>query len=139
MKTTNEIQQQIIEDFSLFEDWMSKYEYIIDLGKRLEPMPEKFKTDEYLVKGCASKAWIYPEYKDGKLHFYADGDAVISKGFLYLLLQVFNNRTPQEILDTQLFFIEKIGLKEHLSPTRVNGLISAIEQIKKIAEKYKNN
>ncbi len=136
MKTMDEIQQEIIEEFSLFEDWMSKYEYIIDLGKKLEPMPEEYKTDEYLIKGCASRAWLYPKFKDGKIHFYADGDAIISKGFLYLILRVVNDRTPEEILNNDLYFIDKIGLSAHLSPTRANGLAATLNYIKKYAQQF---
>ncbi len=131
-------QRAIVDDFSLFEDWMSRYEYIIDLGKKLEPLDEKYKTRENLVEGCVSQAWIVADLRDGKLHYRGDGDAIITKGLLYLLLQVVNDLSPEEITDAQIDFVKDIGLTTHLSPSRTNGLIAMIQRIKEIANKYKN-
>jgi len=128
--TINEIQDEIIEEFSMFEDWMERYDYIIDLGKSLPEMDEKLKTDENLIRGCQSKVWLYAEMEGDKILFKADGDAILTKGIVALLLQVFSNQTPKDILDSELYFIDKIGLKEHLSPTRANGLVSMVKQFK---------
>ncbi|RUA12123.1 MAG: SufE family protein [Flavobacteriia bacterium] len=128
--TINEIQDEIIEEFSMFEDWMERYDYIIELGKSLPEMDEKLKTDENLIRGCQSKVWLYAELKGDKIIFKADGDAILTKGIVALLLQVFSEQTPKDILDSELYFIDKIGLKEHLSPTRANGLVSMVKQFK---------
>ncbi len=137
MSDINKIQDEIIDEFSLFEDWMSKYEYIIDLGKKLEPLPAELKTPENLVTGCQSQAWIVADYKDGKMYYRADGDAVISKGLLYLILRVVNGQKPEDIANADFYFIREIGLDQNLSPSRSNGLNSMIERIKHLAEKYK--
>jgi cysteine desulfuration protein SufE len=131
--TIKEKEQEIIEEFSMFDDWMQKYEHIIELGKELPLIDEQFKTDDYIIKGCQSKVWLNAEMKDGKVFYSADSDAIITKGIISLLLRVFNNQTPQEIISAELNFIDEIGLKEHLSPTRSNGLLSMIKQIKTYA------
>ena len=128
--TINEIQDQIIEDFSFFDDWMEKYEYIIDLGKSLPLIDGTYKTEENLIKGCQSRVWLHAEKLDNKVVFTADSDAVITKGIIGLLVQVLNNQSGQEIAESELYFIDKIGLKEHLSPTRSNGLLSMVKQMK---------
>ena len=128
--TINEIQDQIIEDFSFFDDWMEKYEYIIDLGKKLPLIDEKYKVDENLIKGCQSRVWLHADSIDSKIKFTADSDAVITKGIIGLLVQVMNNQSAQDIAKSDLYFIDKIGLKEHLSPTRSNGLVSMVKQMK---------
>ncbi len=138
MSEIKERQQRIVEDFSLFEDWMSRYEYIIDLGKNLEPLDDKYKTQENLVEGCTSRAWVIGELKDGKLFYKGDGEAIITKGLLYLIFQVVNGLTPEEIADAEIDFVKEIGLTTHLSPTRTNGLLSMIQRIKDIAKQYKN-
>ena len=131
-----EIQNEIIDEFSMFEDWMEKYEYIIELGKSLQLIDEKFKSDDNLIKGCQSKVWIHADLHNGKIEFKADSDAILTKGIVALLLRVFSGQKPKDILDTELFFIDEIGLKEHLSPTRANGLVSMIKQIKLYALAY---
>ncbi|MBE8721344.1 SufE family protein [Sphingobacterium pedocola] len=128
--TINEIQDELIEDFSFYQDWMEKYEYIIQLGKELPLIKEEYKQDQFIIKGCQSKVWLYPELKDGKLYFTADSDAVITKGLVSLMVKVLSGHTPKEIVDTELYFIDNIGLKEHLSPTRANGLLSMVKQMK---------
>ncbi len=128
-----EAEQQVIEDFSSFDEWLDKYEYLIDLGKNLEPYPEEKKTSDKLIKGCQSKVWLDYEMKDGRLYFSADSDALITKGIISLLVSVYSSRTPSEILSSDFSFIEKIGLKENLSLTRANGLVSMIETIKRVA------
>ena len=130
------IQQEIISEFSAFEDWMDKYAYLIELGNELKPLNEQYKTDQNLIKGCQSQVWLNAEYKDGLLYFEGDSDALIVKGLVALLLRVVSNRTPKEILDNELFFVDEIGLKQHLSPTRSNGLLSMIKQIKLYAVAY---
>ncbi|NOR28790.1 MAG: SufE family protein [Lutibacter sp.] len=136
--TIKEIQEEIIDEFSMFDDWMERYEYIIDLGKSLPLIDESFKIDENLIVGCQSKVWLHSEIKDKKINFTADSDAILTKGIVAILLRVFNNQNPKDILDTDLYFIDKIGLKEHLSPTRANGLVSMIKQIKLYALAYKS-
>jgi cysteine desulfuration protein SufE len=131
--TTKQLERDIIEEFSMFDDWMQKYEHIIELGKELPLIDEKFKTDDYIIKGCQSKVWLNAEMKDGKVIYSADSDAIITKGIISLLLRVFNNQSPQEIISAELTFIDEIGLKEHLSPTRSNGLLSMVKQIKTYA------
>jgi len=128
--TINEIQDELIEDFAFFTDWMEKYEYIIQLGKEVPLMDEQYKTDEYIIKGCQSKVWLFPEIKDGKVYFTADSDAIITKGLVSLMVKVLSGHTAKEIVDADLYFVDKIGLKEHLSPTRANGLLSMIKQMK---------
>lgn len=125
-ETIDQIQNQIIEDFQWLPDWESKYEYIIDLGKKLPLIDPKYKTDQFLVKGCQSKVWLYCELQQGKVIYYADSDAVITKGIIALLIKVLSYQTPQDIAKANLYFIDKIGLSEHLSPTRANGLKSMI-------------
>ena len=132
--TLEEKKQQIIEEFSLYDEWLDKYEYLIELGKALEPFPEEKKTEDRLIKGCQSRVWLDYELKDGKLYFRADSDAIITKGIISLLVSVYSGRTPQEIAADDFAFVAEIGLKENLSPTRANGLVSMIETIKKTAE-----
>jgi len=131
--TIQETQQEIIEEFALFDEWMDKYEHIIELGKDLPLIDEQYKTDENLIKGCQSKVWLHAALKDGKIIFTADSDAIITKGIVGLVIRVFSNHTPQEIIDADLFFIDQIGLQEHLSPTRSNGLLSMLKQIRMYA------
>ena len=131
--TIKEIQEEIIDEFSMFEDWMERYEYIIDLGKSLPIINENNKLDENLIKGCQSKVWMYSEVEENKIVFTADSDAILTKGIVALLLRVFSEQTPQAILDADSTFIDEIGLKEHLSPTRANGLVSMVKQIKMYA------
>lgn len=133
----NEIQDEIIEEFSLFDDWMDKYQYLIDLSKNLPVIDEQYKQEKYLIKGCQSQVWLFAEMKDGKVFFTADSDAIITKGIISLLIRVMSGQTPQDILDCDLHFIEKIGLKENLSPTRSNGLLSMIKQMKIYALAFK--
>ena len=136
--TIKEIQEEIIEDFELFEDWMQRYEYIIETGKSLPGISEANKTEDNLIKGCQSKVWLHADFIDDKVLFSADSDAILTKGIISLLLRVFNERSPQEILDAEPYFIDEIGLKEHLSPTRANGLLSMVKQIKLFALAYKS-
>ncbi len=136
--TIEEAQQEIIDDFAFFDDWMDKYEHIIELGKDLPPIADQYKTDENLIKGCQSRVWLHAENKDGKIFFTADSDAIIAKGIIALLLKVFSGHTPEEILQADTDFINQIGLQEHLSPTRSNGLVSMIKQIKNYALALKN-
>ena len=132
--TLQEKKQQVIEDFSLYDEWLDKYEYLIELGKALEPFPEEKKTEDRLIKGCQSRVWLDSEVRDGKLFFTADSDAIITKGIISLLIGVYSGRTPEEIAADNFGFVGEIGLKENLSPTRANGLVSMIETIKKQAE-----
>jgi len=134
--TISEIQQEIIEEFSVYDDWMDKYGYLIELGNELKDLDPKEKTDEFLIRGCQSRVWLISDFVDGKIVFRAESDAVIVKGMVALLLRVVSNRTPKEILDNELFFVDEIGLKQHLSPTRSNGLLSMIKQIKLYAVAY---
>ena len=138
MSTINEIQDEIVEDFSMFEDWNDKYEYLIDYGKSLPLIDQKYKTEEYLIHGCQSRVWLFGEVKDGILNFKADSEAIITKGIVGLLIKVLSGHSPQEIIDSDLYFLRKIGLQEHLSPTRANGLVSMIKQIKTYAVAYNN-
>lgn len=131
-----EVENEIIEEFSVFEDWMDKYEYIIELGKSVPMIEETQKTEANLIKGCQSRVWLSSEYRDGKIFFAADSDAIITKGIISLLVRVFNGRTPHEILSSDFSFVEKIGLKDNLSPTRANGLVSMIKQIQNYAVAY---
>ena len=125
-----EVQNEIVEEFSLFEDWMQRYEYMIELGKSIELIDPSNKIDSNLIKGCQSKLWLHAELKENKLIFKADSEAIITKGIAAVLLRVFSNQTPKNIIEAKLEFIDKIGLKEHLSPTRSNGLLSMVKQIK---------
>lgn len=127
--TINEIQDNVIEEFSAFDDWMDKYALLIDLGNSLPVLEEKYKTESNLIEGCQSRVWLQADYVDGKIIFKGDSDAVIVKGIVSLLINVLSDHTPQEILDAELYFIEKIGLKEHLSPTRSNGLVAMVKQM----------
>ncbi|GGD21949.1 SufE family protein [Flavobacterium orientale] len=131
--TIEEIQHEIVDEFSMFDDWMQRYEYIIELGKSLPIIDEKFKTEENIIKGCQSKVWVHGEEKDGKIIFTADSDAILTKGIIAVLIRVFSNQKPAAILNATTDFIDEIGLKEHLSPTRANGLVSMIKQIKMYA------
>ncbi|MFN0728607.1 SufE family protein [Polaribacter gochangensis] len=131
--TIKEIQEEIIDEFSMFDDWMERYEYIIDLGKSLPLIDAAYKLDENLIKGCQSKVWLHSEIQNEKLVFTADSDAILTKGIVALLLRVFSNQKAEEILNSDTRFIDEIGLKEHLSPTRANGLVSMIKQIKMYA------
>ena len=128
--TINEIQDEIIEEFSGFDDWMDKYQLLIDLGNELAPLEEKYKTEQNLIDGCQSRVWLVADFYDGKIHFTAESDALIVKGIVSLLIRVLSDHTPQEILDANLYFIEQIGLKEHLSPTRSNGLVAMVKQMR---------
>ena len=136
MNSINEIQDEVIEEFSDFEDWMDKYQMLIDLGNDLDALDEKYKNEQNLIDGCQSRVWLQCDNIDGKLVFTADSDALIVKGIIALLIRVVSNHTPQEILDADLYFIEKIGLREHLSPTRSNGLLAMVKQIKAYALAY---
>jgi cysteine desulfuration protein SufE len=131
--TIKEIQEEIIDEFSMFDDWMERYEYIIDLGKSLPIIEEKNKLDENLIKGCQSKVWLYSEIENERIQFSADSDAILTKGIVALLLRVYSSQKPKEILAADTDFIDQIGLKEHLSPTRANGLVSMLKQIKMYA------
>jgi len=128
--TIQESQEEIVEEFALFDEWMDKYEHIIELGKDLPIIEEQFKTEDNLIKGCQSRVWLHADLDGGNIVFTADSDAIITKGIIALVIRVFSNHTPKEIAQSELFFIDKIGLKEHLSPTRSNGLVSMIKQIK---------
>ena len=131
--TINERQDEIIEEFSGFDDWMDKYQLLIDLGNEQEPLDKKYKVESNLIDGCQSRVWLQADYIDGKIHFQAESDALIVKGIVALLIRVLNDSTPQEILDADLHFIEEIGLKEHLSPTRSNGLLAMVKQMRMYA------
>ena len=135
--TINELQDEVIEEFSDFEDWMDKYQLLIDLGNDLEPLDEKYKTESNLIEGCQSRGWVQADYEDGKLVFKAESDALIVKGIIALLIRVLSGHTPQEILDSELYFIDAIGLKDHLSPTRSNGLLAMVKQIRMYALAFK--
>ena len=131
--TINERQDEIIEEFQDFDDWMDKYQLLIDLGNEQEPLDEKYKTESNLIDGCQSRVWLQADYEDGKIRFTAESDALIVKGIVALLIRVLSDSTPQEILDADLYFIEQIGLKEHLSPTRSNGLLAMVKQMRMYA------
>ncbi len=131
--TINELQDNVIEEFSAFDDWMDKYALLIDLGNSLPPLEEKYKTESNLIEGCQSRVWLQADYVDGKILFKGESDAVIVKGIVSLLISILSGHTPQEILDADLYFIEKIGLKEHLSPTRSNGLVAMVKQMRMYA------
>ena len=131
--TINERQDEVIEEFQDFDDWMDKYQLLIDLGNEQAPLDEKYKVESNLIDGCQSRVWLQADYENGKIHFQAESDALIVKGIVALLIRVLNDSTPQEILDDDLYFIEQIGLKEHLSPTRSNGLLAMVKQIRMYA------
>lgn len=132
-----DIEEQIVEEFELFDTWEEKYEYIIDMGKKLPPLDEQFKTEDHIIKGCQSRVWLATDYKSGKVIFLADSDAVIVKGLVSMLVRVLSNHTPEEILDAPLEFIDKIGMKQHLAQTRSNGLAAMVKQMKNYALAYK--
>ena len=134
--TITEIQHDIIEEFALFDDWMQRYEYMIELGKSLPLIDDSYKTNENLIKGCQSKVWVHAALQDDKVVFTADSDAIITKGIIAILIRVFSNQSPQAIIEADTSFIDEIGLKEHLSPTRANGLVSMIKQLKMYAIAY---
>ncbi len=135
--TINDRQDEIIEEFSGFDDWMDKYQLLIDLGNEQEPLPEQYKTESNLIDGCQSRVWLQADYEDGRVKFRAESDALIVKGIVALLIRVLNDATPQEILDADLYFIDQIGLKEHLSPTRSNGLLAMVKQMRLYALAFK--
>ena len=135
--TINEAQDEVIEEFSDFSDWMDKYQLLIDLGNEQEPLDNKYKTESNLIDGCQSRVWLQADYVDGKIIFTAESDALIVKGIIALLIRLLSGHTPQEILAADLYFIDKIGLKEHLSPTRSNGLLAMVKQIRMYALAYK--
>jgi len=135
--TINEVQDNIIEEFTLFDDWMDKYNQLIDMGKDLPVIDPKFKVRDYLIEGCQSKVWLRPEYDGEKISFSADSDAIITRGIVALLIKVLSGRTPEEIIGADLYFIDRIGLRQNLSPTRSNGLLSMVRQIKLYAMAYK--
>jgi cysteine desulfuration protein SufE len=139
--TIKEIQAEIVDEFSMFDDWMQRYEYIIDLGKALPLIDERYKTEDNIIKGCQSKVWLQGEQNDNKIVFTADSDAILTKGIIAILIRTFSNQKATDILESDLNFIDEIGLKEHLSPTRANGLVSMIKQIKMYALAFnaKNN
>ncbi|MDD2412476.1 MAG: SufE family protein [Bacteroidales bacterium] len=134
--TLKEAEDKIIQEFELFDDWMDKYNYIIELGKNLPVIDEKYKTSQYLISGCQSQVWLFADYKDGLVYYTADSDAIITKGIVNLLIRVLSGRTPQEIIDAPLEYLDAIGIREHLSPTRSNGLVSMIKQMKMYAYAY---
>lgn len=134
MKTLKERQDELVEEFSMFDDWLDKYEYLIDLGKNLEPFPEELKTDDRLIKGCQSRVWLDAEVKYGVIVFRADSDAIITKGIISMLISVYSGRSAAEIAEDDFSFVDRLGLKENLSPTRANGLVSMLETIRTIAQ-----
>ncbi|MBM6674323.1 SufE family protein [Marseilla massiliensis] len=135
--TINEAQDEVIEEFSDFTDWMDKYQLLIDLGNEQQPLDQKYKTEDNLIDGCQSRVWLQADYRDGRIYFTAESDALIVKGIIALLIRVLSGHTPQEILDADLYFIDRIGLKDHLSPTRSNGLLAMVKQIRMYALAYK--
>lgn len=135
--TIDEVQNNIIEEFSLFDDWMDKYNVLIDMGKELPIIDPKFKVKDYLIEGCQSKVWLHPEYNGKRISFKADSDAIITRGIVALLIKVLSGRTPDEIIKTELYFIDRIGLRQNLSPTRSNGLLAMVRQMKLYAMAYK--
>lgn len=137
MTTINEIQDEIIEEFSMFDDWMDRYGLLIELGNSLEKLDDKYKVENNLIVGCQSRVWLQADYENGKVVFHAESDAVIVKGIIALLIKILSGRTPDEIINTDLYFVERIGLKEHLSPTRSNGLVSMIKQMRFYAMAFK--
>ena len=136
MASINDIQDEIIEEFADFDDWMDKYQLLIDLGNSQAPLDDKYKTEQNLIDGCQSRVWLQANYSDGTIHFTAESDALIVKGIVALLIRVLNDHTPKEILDADLYFIDRIGLREHLSPTRSNGLLAMVKQMRMYALAY---
>jgi cysteine desulfuration protein SufE len=136
MKTLQEAQAEVVEDFSMYDEWLDKYEYLIDLGRRLEPFPESLKTDDRLIKGCQSRVWLDTTVEEGRLVFRADSDAIITKGIISLLIGVYSGRSAREIAEDDFSFVDRLGLRENLSPTRANGLASMIETIRATAQKH---
>lgn len=134
--TINELQDKVVEEFSELTDWMDKYQMLIELGNELKPLDEKYKTEKNIIDGCQSRVWLQCDIVDGQLVFTADSDALITKGIIALLIRVISNHTPQEIIDAEFYFIDRIGLRQHLSPTRSNGLLSMVKQIKTYALAY---
>lgn len=137
MATINDIQDEIIDEFSGFDDWLDRYQLLIDMGGEQEPLPEEYKTDNNLIEGCQSRVWLQADFVDGKIVFRAESDALIVKGIIALLIKVYSGRTPDEILDSELYFIKEIGLSEHLSPTRSNGLLAMVKQMRLYALAFK--
>ncbi len=137
MKTINELQDEVIEEFSDFDDWMDKYQLLIDLGNEQAPLDDRYKTEQNLIEGCQSRVWLQADLTNGKVIFQAESDALIVKGIIALLIKVVSGHTPDEILDTNLYFIDRIGLKEHLSPTRSNGLLAMVKQMRMYALAFK--
>ena len=137
MKTIDQIQDEVVDEFSAFDDWMDKYALLIELGNSLSPLDEQFKVESNLIEGCQSRVWLHAEYRDGKVLYQAESDAVIVKGIVSLLIKVLSGHPPREILDTHLYFIEQIGLTEHLSPTRSNGLLAMVKQMRLYAMVFK--
>lgn len=133
---TDPVQEEIIEEFSMFDEWMDKYNYLIELSKTLPVIEEKHRTDQYLIQGCQSRVWVDARLEDGKMYFTADSDAIITKGIISLLIRVLDGRSPQQVLDTNLYFIDRIGLQENLSPTRANGVVAMIKQMRLFALAY---
>tara|TARA_B100000575_G_scaffold290904_1_gene295563 strand:- start:977 stop:1429 length:453 start_codon:yes stop_codon:yes gene_type:complete len=138
MQTIDKIQQEIIDEFNMFEDWMQKYEYIIDMGKDLAPIEQKYKLEKNLIRGCQSRVWLHAEIKNNLLFFYGDSDAIMTKGIVALLLRVLSEQSPEDIINSKLDFLDKIGLKDQLSATRANGLASMVKQMKIYALAYNN-
>jgi len=138
VKDIGEAEQEIIDEFQVFDDWSDKYEHLIEAGKSMPLIDPKYKTEEYIVKGCQSQVWLNADYRNRRIHFTADSDAIITKGMIALLLRVLNDRTPDEIINAKLDFIDRINLKEHLSPTRANGLVSMVKKIKTYALAFKS-
>ena len=136
--TINEAQDEIIGEFSVFDEWLDKYEYLIELSGSLPAIGEEHKNEQFLIRGCQSRVWVDAELRDGKIYFTADSDAIITKGIIALLIRVLSGRTPQDIVDSDLYFIDRIGLRENLSPTRANGLLAMIKQMKLYALAYQN-
>lgn len=132
-KSLQEIENEVVDEFSMFDEWLDKYEYLIELGKSLKDYPETDKTDDYLIKGCQSRVWLNYKVEDGRIYFNADSDAIITKGIISLLIKIYSGRTPEEILSSDFSVVDRIGLKENLSPTRANGLVSMIAKIKETA------
>jgi len=136
--TINERQDEIIDEFTGLDDWMDRYQLLIDIGNDQDPLPEQYKTDQNLIDGCQSRVWLQADYRDGRIYFAAESDALIVKGIVSLLIRVLSNATPQEIIDADLYFIDQIGLKDHLSPTRSNGLVAMVKQMRLYALAYQN-
>lgn len=139
MSDIKEIQEEIVDEFSMFDDWMQRYEYMIELGKSLPMIDDAYKTKDNIIKGCQSQVWVKADFEDGKVIFTADSDAIITKGIIAILIRVFSNQTPEAIMKADTGFLDEIGLKDHLSPTRANGLVSMIKQLKMYAIAYSNH